>query len=136
MKMESTTLRIYKYMVLHGKPVGVRELQRKLKLSSPSLVSYHLNKLEKMGLVSKCPDNKYVVNRLLRVDTLAFFVKMGKIALPRFLFYSVFFTGMLLVYSLIYRPRFLTESYIVGFIVACAATAICWYETIQLLKKT
>jgi len=133
--MESTTLKIYKYMVLYGKPVGVRELQRKLKLSSPSLVSYHLNKLEKMGLVSKRSDNKYVVTKLVHVDTLTFFVKMGRIALPRFLFYSVFFTGMLLVYVIIYHPYILTESYIVGFIIALTAVAICWYETLRLLIK-
>ncbi len=133
--MESTTFKIYKYMVLHGRPVGVRELQRKLKLSSPSLVSYHLSKLEKMGLVSKRSDNKYVVKKLVRIDTLAFFIKMGRISLPRFLFYSVFFTGMLLVYVFVYYPHVLTESYIVGFIIALAAAIICWYETFQFLMK-
>ncbi|RLE78187.1 MAG: hypothetical protein DRJ44_00175, partial [Thermoprotei archaeon] len=73
--------------------------------------------------------------KLVRVDTLAFFIKMGRISLPRFLFYSVFFTGMLLVYVFVYYPHVLTESYIVGFIIALAAAIICWYETFQFLMK-
>ena len=134
MEIEGTTLKIYKFMVLYGKPIGVRELHRKLKLSSPSLASYHLNKLEKMGLVRKTENNKYVVSKVVNVDILPFFIKMGRLVLPRFLFYSVFFTGMFIVYLFVFRPRYLSNSYMVSLIISLSALIIFWYETFKVLK--
>ena len=49
--LRGTTLRIYRYMYKQGKPVGLREIQRALGLSSASIPQYHINKLIAAGLV-------------------------------------------------------------------------------------
>jgi DNA-binding transcriptional ArsR family regulator len=68
---------VYVYALKHGK-VGVREVQRGLGLSNPSLAQYHLNKLNEMGLV--------------KVDAMRGLFRIGTLIVPRFVFYAVLFT--------------------------------------------
>jgi len=53
-ELKGNTLRVYWY-VMNAKEqtVGVREVQRALSFSSPTLALYHLDKLKDLGLVSK-----------------------------------------------------------------------------------
>lgn len=47
-KLKGTTLEVYRFLLKSNKPVGAREIQRNLKLSTPSLAVYHLSKLGKL----------------------------------------------------------------------------------------
>jgi len=134
-ELDGKTLRVYKYMVLHGRPVGVRELQRELGLSSPSVAFYHLGKLERLGLVEKTADNKYVVKKLVKTDTLDFIVKLGRLAIPRYAFYTAFFAGLAALYLIAFAPPELTEEYLLGLVAAVAAAAVSCYETIRLYRR-
>ncbi|TLX99316.1 MAG: hypothetical protein E6K95_09775 [Thaumarchaeota archaeon] len=49
-QLKGNTLRVYVY-ALKKRKVGVREVQRALRLSNPSLAQYHLNKLRELGLL-------------------------------------------------------------------------------------
>lgn len=51
-------LRVYLYLVTHG-ACELREVQRGLDLSTPSLASYHLKKLAEAGYVRQDRDGKY-----------------------------------------------------------------------------
>ena len=51
--LRGTTLEIYRFLLKRNTPVGAREVQRALNLSSPSLATYHLSKLEETGLIRK-----------------------------------------------------------------------------------
>ena len=51
-ELKGNTLRVYVY-ALKKRKVGVREVQRALLMSNPSLAQYHLNKLRELGLVSE-----------------------------------------------------------------------------------
>ena len=42
--LRGKTLEVYRYLLKSKNPVGIREVQRSLDLSTPSLASYHLNK--------------------------------------------------------------------------------------------
>ena len=56
------TLRVFLYLRQRiEEDVGIRELQRELGYSSPSTSSWHLNKLEEVGLTLKLNSNKYVL---------------------------------------------------------------------------
>ena len=56
---------MYRYLVTCGRPVGAREVQRALKLSGPSVASFHLEKLSRSGLVKKSDvDGSYLVDRV------------------------------------------------------------------------
>jgi predicted transcriptional regulator len=51
--LKGTTLEVYRFLLKSNKPVGTRELQRALNLSSSSVATYHLSKLEDAGLLKR-----------------------------------------------------------------------------------
>ena len=53
LSLRGRTLRAYLFILKSPKPVGVRELQRSLGLSSPSVAYHHLDKLIRLGLIEK-----------------------------------------------------------------------------------
>jgi DNA-binding Lrp family transcriptional regulator len=102
-------LKIYRLMVKRGRPIGIRELQRKLNLSSPSIVQYHLLKLERLGLLKRDSGN-YKVNRII----LDRFFKLNKFLLPKNLIWTLiaFFT---LLFDLTFlNSNYLSITYVIG----------------------
>jgi DNA-binding transcriptional ArsR family regulator len=79
-------------MLKNRNPLGVREVQRELNLSSHSVARYHLSKLENEGLVKR-ENGKYVVCKVFLEST----VKINRLFIPRFLFYAVFALVILIV---------------------------------------
>jgi predicted DNA-binding transcriptional regulator len=51
--LHSKTLLVYRFIIAQNEAVGVREIQRKLKFSSPSLAHYHIDKLKNEGLIKE-----------------------------------------------------------------------------------
>ena len=45
--------KVYWFLLKNGAPVGVREVQRALRFSSPSIAFHHLEQLRELGLVEK-----------------------------------------------------------------------------------
>ena len=96
--LHGRTLMIY-FVVLNKKSVGVRELQRQLDLSSPSVAKYHLEKLVNLNLV----DNRngiYHLNKKADLPVLTSWVLIGKFLLPRVIFAAIFFTFLFIGYLL------------------------------------
>jgi len=133
MRLEGTTLKVYKFMLVHSKPVGVRELQRKLKLSSPSVAAYHLSKLEKLGLIEKNADGKYVVKRHVRLGMIKDIMIIGRVAFPRYVFYAVLMSSLTISYFYLMLVA-LSEAYLVGALIGVLACIILWKEAINSLK--
>jgi DNA-binding transcriptional ArsR family regulator len=94
-KLRGKTLQVYIYMLRAGRPVGVRELQRALGFSSPSVAHHHLEKLREMGLVLRDEGNRYLVQEKVDVGILKMFVLVGGRLIPRMVFYAVFITTLL-----------------------------------------
>lgn len=88
--LKGNTLRVYVY-ALKRKRVGVREVQRSLRLSNPSLAQYHLNKLKELGLL-KDEGGEYEIVSNVNVDVMRDFLRVGTLLVPRFIFYAVLFT--------------------------------------------
>ena len=126
-KLKGKTLRVYYYMLLTGRAVGIREVQRKLGFSSPSEAAYHLDKLVELGLAKKGSEG-YVLAENVHVGVLKYFVFIGKYMLPRYLFYAVFFTTILITYILIY-PQTLSTHNIAAIVFGFFASLIAWFET-------
>ncbi|MEM3793850.1 MAG: ArsR family transcriptional regulator [Candidatus Bathyarchaeia archaeon] len=97
-KLRGKTLQVYIYLLKAGRPVGVRELQRALGFSSPSVAHHHLEKLREMGLVSRDEGNRYLVQEKVDVGMLRMFVLLGGRLIPRMIFYAVFITALLALY--------------------------------------
>ena len=60
-QLKGKTLQVYMYMVKRKEPVGVREVQRDLGFSSPSVANYHIDKLVELALVKAIQRLIYLV---------------------------------------------------------------------------
>ncbi len=128
--MKGTTLDIYRLLLKTNKPLGIREVQRMLNLSSPSVAQYHLSKLEQAGLVKREVGN-YVLNRVL-LDSC---VKINRFLIPRYLFYSVFSAVILVLELTILQPAVLSSEYVFFTLATVIFLAIFCYETIRVRLK-
>ena len=130
--LRGLTLEVYKYVLKNGKPTGVREVQRSLKLSSPRLAFYHLEKLEEAGLVKKNPEG-YMVDRVVLRDS----IRLKSLLIPRSFFYTVFFTAIIILELIVFRPSTVSKYYLFAIIAIGAAIISHLYETIRtLLRKS
>lgn len=131
-ELRGRTLRVYFELLLMRGPVGPRELQRKLNLSSPSLAAYHLDKLVDLRLVRR-ERGVYQVEEVVRVGVLKQFIFLGRYALPRHLFYAMFFTAALVTYGLLYVQPLTFANVAAWFFGLCAA-GIAWFETWRVFR--
>lgn len=131
-QLKGKTLQIYMYMVKKREPVGVREVQRDLGFSSPSVANYHIDKLVDLALISKDEYGRYFVVQKIQVGVLQAFVNIGGLTVPRLSFFAAFFTTMFIVYLVLNLGDL--NIYAIGF--ALAGTVAFWFETIRVwLKK-
>ena len=65
--IKGTTLDVYFYLLRKKEPAGVREVQRSLGLSSPSVSSYHLDKLENLEVIRKNRFGNYEISKKLLI---------------------------------------------------------------------
>jgi DNA-binding transcriptional ArsR family regulator len=124
--LKGTTLDIYRLMLKTNKPLGIREVQRALKLSSPSVAQYHLLKLEQAGLVKR-EEGNYVVNRVL-LDSC---VKINRFLIPRYLFYSVFSAVILILELTILKPTVFSSYFFFYATATFVFLLIFCYETVR-----
>jgi predicted transcriptional regulator of viral defense system len=128
--LTGNTAQVYRYAIKQRKPVGVREVQRALKLSSPTLAAYHLNKLEEAGLLKQTSDG-YVVEKLVLEN----FVRLRQLLLPKYLFYFAVFATAVLFQITLFRPSQLTREYLFSTSMLALAAAFFAYETIMTILK-
>ncbi|QQG48260.1 MAG: hypothetical protein HY247_05760 [archaeon] len=125
--LKGNTLRVYVY-ALKKRKVGVREVQRALLMSNPSLAQYHLNKLRELGLVAE-NNGEYEILNEVKVDVMRDFLRVGTLIVPRFIFYAAFFTvfaGYLTYLAVPYFQAVPILEWFAGLILASAA--VFWYE--------
>jgi len=131
-QLKGKTLVVYWFLLKSkNEPIGVREIQRALGFSSPSVAAHHLEKLYSLGLVEKTMRGEYVVAREVKVGVLRFFTRLGRFLIPRYLFYSVWFSTMLTVYLVLYGHSGGIHN-LVAIMFGAAACGILWFETIRL----
>ncbi|MCW3978867.1 MAG: helix-turn-helix domain-containing protein [Candidatus Bathyarchaeota archaeon] len=132
-ELKGKTLLVYMYLIRSRKPtVGVREVQRALGFSSPSVSSYHLNKLQELGLVAS-ERGDYRLVREVKLGVLRQFVTLGGVMLPRFLFYAVLVTTMLLTYLYQFPFRF-ERQYVTTLLLGAVPAVVLWYETARIWR--
>ncbi len=133
--LRGNTLRVYWLILSEGRPVGVREIQRRLGMSSPSVASHHLNKLEELQLVERLFDGSYQLKALVKVGVLRSFMAVRGVLLPRYVFYSVFFTICAIGYMWVafQIPPCLFDRLMVISVCLLAALS-AWYESIRLWR--
>ncbi|MBS7651736.1 MAG: hypothetical protein QW638_05925 [Candidatus Bathyarchaeia archaeon] len=128
-ELKGKTLLVYMYLLKTNRPsIGVREVQRALRFSSPSVAAYHLNKLEELGLVEGVR-GEYRLVREVKVGVLRHFVTLRGLLLPRYLFYAALMTSMLITY-LTQFPLTPTRHTAAALMMGIIPTIILWHETL------
>ena len=135
-ELKGNTLRVYLYVLKSaGSNVGVREVQRALGFSSPTLAVYHLDKLVESGLLEK-KLGEYKLVREVRVGVLKQFMRIGSVMLPRHLFYASLFTTLLVLYG-VYLVGFerVSVSSVFALILGALGVITSWYETLKAWRE-
>src|SRR5207245_5511214 len=132
-ELKRNTVSVYWY-VMNAKEqtVGVREVQRALSFSSPTLALYHLDKLKDLGLVSK-DTGEYRLIKEVKVDVLKQFLRLGRVFVPRFALYAALFTVLFVYYVLIIPDLNLFTFF--GIIFVVLGSAIFCFDTWKAWKQ-
>lgn len=139
------TLDVYKYMITKRKQVGPREIQRAFKLSSSGVASFHLDKLQRSGLITKNEnDGSFVVNRVY----LKHFFLLRSYLVPRYFLYAAMFSGLAVgwvvalylglgasLFASSTLPAGIFYVFVYGLASTVLAAAVFWYESLRVLKR-
>ena len=127
-KLKGTTLRVYWHLLRKGKITSIRRLQRDLGFSSPSVASYHLEKLMDMDLVKKNVMGDYELKKTVSLEVLDSFVRISHLMIPRYLFYSTFFFILVIVFMVGYGSSLSLQGFFALFF-GLSGLTITGYET-------
>ncbi|HXX88466.1 MAG TPA: hypothetical protein VEH86_08485 [Candidatus Acidoferrum sp.] len=133
-ELKGKTLLVYWYLLQEPTHmVGIREVQRALGFSSPSIAVHHLEKLQGLGLVNKRGTGEYVLEEEVKVGILRLFAHMGRFIVPRYLFYSLLFTTMLATYlAVCVIGQVFPSYYALAF--GLIGTIVFWFETVRVWR--
>jgi hypothetical protein len=131
--IKGNTVRVYLFVLKNG-PCELREVQRGLKLSTPSLASYHLSRLVQSGVVGRTEDGKYVSVRDISADLIDGYVKFGRRIIPQLFLLTLAFTAILGYYVyVVWRFPLDRDDYVT--IVYSLSIIVLWYETIKVWRR-
>jgi DNA-binding transcriptional ArsR family regulator len=123
--------KVYWLLLKQGCPMSVREVQRALRFSSPSVAQHHLERLRELGLVEKqAAGGSYFLASKVKVGVLRHFVKFGRLLFPRYFFYAVFSTTLYVMYLAVFMQGFSRENLFIAFFGA-VVSIIFWYEAVR-----
>ena len=112
--------------------MSVRDVQKALGFSSPSVALHHLEQLRQLGLVEKNePDGQYSLVSEVKIGVLRHFVKLGRLLFPKYFFYAVFSTTLYAMFFVLFMPDFSRESLFIA-VFGGIVVVIFWYEAIRM----
>lgn len=127
--------KVYWLLLKNSRSMSVREVQRALRFSSPSVAQHHLEQLRDLGLVKKEDvGGDYSLTSEVKIGVLRHFVKLGKLIFPRYFFYAVFSTTFYGIYLLTLRQSFSRENLFI-LMFGAIVSAIFWYEAARVWSQ-
>lgn len=130
LRLTGTTLKVYWHLLGKRSAVSARGLQRELRLSSPSVAAYHLEKLLDLGIVHKNRHGDYELARMVPVGSLRSFVRISGLMVPRSLFYTAFFSTSLAIFAANFAFP-LTLQGLFALFFGLSASIVCAYEALR-----
>jgi DNA-binding transcriptional ArsR family regulator len=122
---------VYWLLLKRGSPLSVREVQKALRFSSPSVAQHHLEQLRQLGLVQKHEvGGQYSLVSEVKIGVLRHFVKLGRLLFPRYFFYAVFSTSFYILYLAFIVHEVTRETLFITTFGAIVCI-IFWYEAIR-----
>ena len=126
--------KVYWLLLKRGCPMSVREVQRALHFSSPSVAQHHLDRLCDLGLVQKqSVGGSYLLTSKVKIGVLRHFVKLGRLLFPRYFFYAIFSTTFYIAYLAMLVQSFTRENLFIT-IFGAVVSAIFWYEALRVWR--
>jgi predicted DNA-binding transcriptional regulator len=126
--------KVYWLLLKNGHPMSVREVQRALHFSSPSVANHHLEQLRELGLVQKQDiGGHYSLVSEVKIGVLRHFVKLGKLLFPRYFFYAVLSTTFYIAYLATLMQSLTRENLFIS-IFGAVVSAIFWYEALRVWR--
>ena len=126
--------KVYWLLLKSGHPMSVREVQKALRFSSPSVAHHHLEQLRQLGLVQRQDvGGTYSLVSEVKIGVLRHFVKLGRLMFPRYFFYAVFSTASYIVYLTMLMQGFTRENLFIAFFGAIVS-ALFWYEALRVWR--
>jgi len=123
--------KVYWLLLKSGNSMSVRDVQKALRFSSPSVAYHHLEQLIQLGLVQKQNvGGSYSLVSEVKIGVLKHFVKLGRLLFPRYFFYAVFSTVFYMAYLTTLMQSFTRESLFIVFFGAIVST-VFWYEALR-----
>lgn len=131
-EVRGNALKVYLYLLRHG-PSELRDVQRGIGLSSPSLASYHLGKLSEAGFVTQDERGRYFAVKEASDRVLEGYSRMGPTIVPQLFFFALLFTILVTFFSFaaLYASGF--TPYLVA--ICAAMVLVFWYETVRLWRR-
>ena len=132
-ELRGNTLRVY-WCLLNSSAefIGPRQIQRELGFSSPSLASYHLDKLLDLGLVEK-NSGEYQLKEVVDVGILKQFMKWKGVIIPRHVTYATLISTLFIFF--LTQLRDVNFYSVFALIFGSLSTAIFWYETFRVWQS-
>jgi DNA-binding transcriptional ArsR family regulator len=130
-KLRGKAWKVYWLLLKNGRPMSVREVERALHFSSPSVANHHLEQLRQLGLVQRHEiGGNYTLVSEVKIGVLRHFIKLGRLMFPRYFFYALFSTAFYIAYLTILLQGFTRENlFVISF--GAIVTIIFWYEAIR-----
>ena len=131
-EVRGNALKVYLYLLRHG-PSELRDVQRGVGLSSPSLASYHLGKLLEAGFVVQDEHGRYLAVKEASDRVLEGYSRMGPAIVPQLFFFALLFTILVAFFSF---EDLYASGFTVYLVAVCGAMVLVfWYETVRLWRK-
>jgi predicted DNA-binding transcriptional regulator len=123
---------VYWLLLKNGRSMSVREVQKTLHFSSPSVAQHHLEQLRQLGLVKKEEvGGNYSLTSEVKIGVLRHFVKLGRLLFPRYFFYALFSTTFYLIYVIVLMQGFTRENLFI-LMFGAIVSAIFWFEAMRI----
>ena len=130
-KLKGKAWKVYWLLLRTGREMSVREVEKALHFSSPSVAHHHLEQLRQLGLVQRQKvGGNYTLVSEVKIGVLRHFVKLGRLMFPRYFFYALFSSAFYRAYLTILLQGVTRENiFIISF--GAIVTFIFWYEALR-----
>ncbi len=121
-----TTLTVYRYLYRAAEPQGIRDVQKGLAMSSPSVAQYHVKKLLQVGLIKE-EQGGYVVDKNVFENV----IRIRRSIIPVQVAYSAFFSTLLVALFVLFHPWFGSSLFVFSFASIAIAAVLFGYQAIN-----
>ena len=130
-KLRGKAWKVYWLLLSSGHEMSVREIEKALHFSSPSVAHHHLEQLRQLGLVEKKRvGGNYKLVSEVKIGVLRHFVKLGRLMFPRYFFYAIFSSAFYIAFITLLLKSLTTENlFIISF--GAIVSIIFWYEAVR-----